>query len=353
MTKTIDELYKEMLSCFGQRSGYVPNASCDLAARLYAAAAQIQGLYTQAQWVLEQCFPQSAQGAYLERHAALRGLYRGVATRAAGVLRFGTAEVADTDLTIEAGTVCMTEEGIRFVTTEDAVLSAGSLYADAPALAMEPGRSGNVAPGTVTILSAMPIAIRACTNPDAFSGGDDAESDDSLRRRLLDTYHRLPNGANTAYYEQTALSYAAVAAAQAVCRPRGIGSVDVYVASNAGIPDEELLAEIESYLQEKREISVDLQVLPPTALPVDVAVAIRSADGFSFSAAQAAAEAAIRGAFTGALLGREMTMAQLGNLLYSLDEVSNYRLTAPAADIPAATAVLPTLGSLTITEWEA
>ena len=129
--------------------------------------------------------------------------------------------------------------------------------------------------------------------------------------------------------------------------------MDVYVASNAGIPDEELLAEIESYLQEKREISVDLQVLPPTALPVDVAVAIRSADGFSFSAAQAAAEAAIRGAFTGALLGREMTMAQLGNLLYSLDEVSNYRLTAPAADIPAATAVLPTLGSLTITEWEA
>lgn len=49
--------------------------------------------------------------------------------------------------------------------------------------------------------------------------------------------------------------------------------MDVYVASNAGIPDEELLAEIESYLQEKREISVDLQVLPPTALPVDVAVA--------------------------------------------------------------------------------
>lgn len=67
----------------------------------------------------------------------------------------------------------------------------------------------------------MPIAIRACTNPDAFSGGDDAESDDSLRRRLLDTYHRLPNGANTAYYEQTALSYAAVAAGPGCVPPQG------------------------------------------------------------------------------------------------------------------------------------
>ena len=34
----------------------------------------------------------------------------------------------------------------------------------------------------------MPVGIRACTNPEAFSGGDDAESDEALRRRLLDSY---------------------------------------------------------------------------------------------------------------------------------------------------------------------
>ena len=59
MSKTIDEIYGEMLAVFVEASGYLPAPSCDLAARLYAAAAQIQGLQQQARWVLEQCFPQT------------------------------------------------------------------------------------------------------------------------------------------------------------------------------------------------------------------------------------------------------------------------------------------------------
>ena len=205
MEKTIDGIYQEMLALFAQRSGYLPSASCDLAARLYAAAAQIQSLYLQAQWVLDQSFPQTARGEALERHAQLRGLRRGVATRAAGHLRFGISTAVGSDLFVGAGTVCMTAEGVRFQTTEDAVLAGGSLYVDIPAEAVEPGKAGNAAANTVTIMAAMPVGVRACTNPEAFSGGDDEEDDEALRLRLLDTYRRLPNGANAAYYEQTAL----------------------------------------------------------------------------------------------------------------------------------------------------
>lgn len=353
MKKTTEEIYQEMLSAFGEASGYLPHASCDLSARLYAAAAQIEGLYHQAQWVLEQSFPQTAQGVYLERHAALRGLNRGVATCATGVLRFGVSSAAAADLPIGSGTVCMTESGIRFATTDDAVLAAGDLTIDVPAVALEPGRQGNVAAGSVTIMAAMPVGIRACTNPEAFSGGDDAESDDALRARLLDTYQRLPNGANAAYYEQVALSYNGVAAATAVGRPRGVGSVDVYVATDAGVPGEELLSAIGSYLQERREISVDLQVKAPTPVPVDIAVTVLSAPGSSFAAAQADVDAALRDLFTGALLGRGVTLAELGDVLYHLDTVQNYRFSAPAADVEASPTLLPTLGTVTVTEWEA
>ena len=199
MPKTIDEIYGEMLAVFAQASGYLPSASCDLAARLYAAAAQIHGLLLQAQWVLAQSFPQTAQGEYLERLAALRGIRRSVATCATGSLRFGVSDAVSGDLTIRSGTTCMTDTGIRFATTEDAVLTAGTLYVDVPAMALEPGRAGNVAANTVTIMAAMPTGIKACTNPAAFSGGDDAEDDESLRARLLDSFIRLPNGANAAY----------------------------------------------------------------------------------------------------------------------------------------------------------
>ncbi len=353
MQKTTNEIYREMLSAFTEASGYLPHASCDLAARLYAAAAQIEGLYHQAQWVLDQSFPQTAQGPYLDQHAALRGLKRSSATCATGVLRFGTSAAAAGDLSISAGTVCMTAEGVRFATTEDAVLQAGELYADVPAAAVEPGRDGNIAAGRITIMSAMPTGIRSCTNPAAFIGGSDAEDDEALRRRLLDTYQRLPNGANAAYYEQVALSYDGVAAATAVGLPRGVGSVDVYVATNGGIPDEDLLQAIGSYLQERREISVDLRVLAPTLAPVDIAVSILPARGASFSQAEAAVGDALRGFFTGKLLGRSVTLAQLGDLLYHLDSVQNYRFSIPAADVAASPTVLPALGTLTVREWGA
>lgn len=156
MEKTIDAIYGEMLSAFGEASGYLPSASCDLAARLYAAAAQIQGMYLQAQWLLDQSFPQTAKGDYLERHAQLRGLSRSVATCAEGTLRFGLSVPVSGDLTVKSGTVCMTETGIRYATTDNVTLRAGQLYADAPAVALEPGRAGNVAANTITIMAAMP-----------------------------------------------------------------------------------------------------------------------------------------------------------------------------------------------------
>lgn len=350
--KQLDTIYNEMLETFSQASGYIPHNSCDLSARLYAAAAQVQALYHQAQWVLEQSFPQTAQGIYLEQHAALRGLQRDAAAHATGVIRFGASNTT-MDLTIEAGTICMTKSGIRFSTTEDATLTAGGSYVDVPAKAVNAGTDGNVAAGAITIMSAMPTGIQACVNPDAFSGGTNAESDEELRTRLMDSYKRLPNGANAAYYEQTALSYAGVAAATAVGRPRGVGSVDVYVATDKGIPEAELLDTISAYLQQRREISVDLQVLAPTTRAVDISVAILPSSYTTFEKAQSQVDAALRGAFTGSLLGKGVTLAYLGDLLYHLEGVSNYHIAAPTEDIAASPTILPMLGTVTITELEA
>ena len=352
MEKTIDTIYSEMLAVFGEASGYLPSSSCDLAARLYAAAAQIQSLYLQAQWLLDQSFPQTAAGEYLDRHAQLRGISRNVATCATGKLRFGVSTAVNGDLAVKSGTVCMTKDGVRFATTDDAVLKAGALYVDVPAMALEPGRKGNAGISTVTIMAAIPVGIKACTNPEAFSGGEDEENDEGLRRRLLDSYRRLPNGANAAYYEQTAMSFPGVASAVAVRHPRGVGSVDLYIATDAGIPDTALLSEINEYLQEKREISVDLWVMTPTIKPVTVQVAIQPASGYSFETAQADADAALRAAFTGVLLGREVTLAFLGNLLYRLDSVRNYTFVSPSSDIPASPTVLPCLGTVSISPWE-
>lgn len=216
--RSVEEIYAQMREDMEERCGFQPEDSCDLAVRLYAAAAQIQALEMQADWVLDQSFPQTAQGVYLERHAAMRGLTRIAGTCAEGTLRFSVDLAPASDLTIPQGTVCMTAEEIRFETTAAGSLKAGELSVDIPARAVESGASGNAAPDTITILTACPIGVTHCTNPKAFSGGSDPEDDESLRSRVLESYQRLPNGANAAWYEKTAMSHAGVVAAAAVGR---------------------------------------------------------------------------------------------------------------------------------------
>jgi len=337
-----------MLAAFTERSGVQIVDGGELALRLYAVAAQIHALGLQADWTKRQCFPRTAEGEYLDMHAEMRGLERRTATKSDGVLRFSVDNAAEHDLTIPVGTVCMTAGLVRFETTETATLTAGSLWVDAPAQALEAGAAGNVAAGTVVTMSVAPVGIARCTNLEAFSGGADAEEDESLRKRILDSYKRLPNGANAAFYQQGALSFEQVAAATVLPRNRGIGTVDVVIASHAGIPDDELLALVQTYFEERREIAVDVSVLAPSAQAVDVSVTITPAEGYDLSTVSTAVETALRGYFDGKLLSQGVLRAKLGHLIYSVEGVENYQVIAPADDVAAASGVLPVLGELAV-----
>ena len=350
--RSVEEIYAQMRADMEERCGFQPEDSCDLAVRLYAAAAQIQALEMQADWVLDQSFPQTAQGVYLERHAAMRGLTRIDGTQAEGTLRFSVDLAPASDLVIPQGTVCMTAEETRFETTAAGSLKAGELSVDIPARAVESGASGNAAPDTITILTACPIGVTHCTNPKAFSGGSDPEDDESLRGRVLESYQRLPNGANAAWYEKTAMSHTGVVAARAVGRARGIGTVDVYIASAAGTPSEELLQQVQADIQEKREIAVDVKVLAPTEKQVDITMQVAAASGWSGEEAVAAAEQAVTAFFSGQLLGKTVRLAELSSLVFSLESVSNVRITAPQEDAAAQQSELAVLGELTVTAWE-
>ena len=92
--KTTEEIYQALLAAFAQRAGFTPEADCDLAVRLYAAAAELQALDIQGEWVLDQSFPQTAQGVYLDYHAQMRGITRTAATKAVGTLRFSVEQAA-------------------------------------------------------------------------------------------------------------------------------------------------------------------------------------------------------------------------------------------------------------------
>lgn len=345
-----ETIYQELLTAYGQKRGSRLAEDCDLAVRLWAVAAQIQALEAQAEWVLGQSFPQTATGIYLDRHAAVRGMERQPSSRAVGSLTFSAANAQTGAVTIPAETVCMTAGAVCFQTTEDAVLPAGETEVTVPAEAVESGSGGNVGAGAVCVLTACPVAVTAVSNHAAFTGGSGEETDAELRKRLLESFQRLPNGANAAWYEQTACHCTGVAAAKAIGRARGVGTVDVYVSTPAGLPSQELLEELQETFRENREIAVDVQVKAPTALTVDPAITVEAAEGTDFSEAKTAVEAVLADFFSGKLLGKTVKLAELYSRIYGLAEVENCCISAPAADVEVGETELPVLGSVSVTE---
>ena len=166
---------------------------------------------------------------------------------------------------------------------------------------------------------------------------------------MLDTFRRMPNGANAAFYEQEALSFPEVAAVSVVPRPRGVGTVDVVIATASGLPDSGLLEAVEAHLEARREIAVDLQVKAPSVRQIDVSVSVAAEAGADADGVQDAVESAIQTWFDGKLLGQNVLRARLGDIVYGVEGVANYAITAPAADVAVDVDELPRLGALTVT----
>ena len=339
-----------MLAVFARETGMLPEGTGELAVRLYALAAQVYGLYQEAEWTRRQCFPQTATGEELDKHAFLRGLTRNEAVRATGTLRFSVGTAAQTDLPIPQGTVCMTAGLVTFETTREAVLPAGNLSVDVPAQAVRPGSGGNTPAGTIRTMAVARAGVAARTPPAALTGGRGTERDEDLRARILASYQRLPNGTNAAYYEQEATALEGVAAANVLPKNRGLGTVDIYIAADGGLPSQELLEEVQNALESKREIAVDLRVLSPQAVTVNVLVSVKARESHLIQSVREAVSAAIQTWFDGGLLGKDLLLADLHQLIYETEGVANYRIDSPANDVTVSPGQLPVLGVLSVEE---
>lgn len=348
--KTAEAIYDEMADQFAQETGMELAGAGEMAVRLRALAAQVYGLYLESAWTRKQCFPQTATGEDLDRHAFLRGVTRLPASRAAGTLRFSVQTAGTADLPIPQGTVCLTAGLVAFATTQEGVLAAGQTQVDLPAQAVEPGPGGNVPAGTVQTMSVAPVGIAACTNPAPFTGGRAAEGDEALRERVLATYRQLPTGANKAYYAQQALGVEGVTAVTVLPKARGLGTVDVVVTGPNGLPGEDLVDQVQAVLEAQREIAVDLQVRAPTAVTVNLVLSVQPQAGLLPGPVLARVEEAMETWFDGTMLGQDVLLARIGQRLFQVEGVANYAIEGPSGDVSIDEDELPVLGTLSVEE---
>ncbi len=348
--ETVEEIYESMMDTYATHTGVRPTVSCDMSVRLYAVASQIFALQAQREWVQRQCFPQTASDDFLDYHGEMRGVTRKEPCKATGTLRFLASTAPTQDLEIPKGTIAMTAGLLRYETVEAAVISAGETMVTVKAEAQEEGVGGNITAGMVITMSVPPVGVSACTNLEPFENGTDLESDEEFRLRIMDTYQRLPNGANAAFYLQEAMSIELVASAQVIPRSRGVCTVDVIISDPSGEPDEELLAEVQAHLDERREIAVDVLVRAPTLVTMDLEVAVVSESEYTTEEAIAEVEEVIGAWFDGSRLGETLLEGALGHLIYQCKSVKNYQIETDLFQYTIAAAELPVLGALTVRE---
>ena len=347
--KSAEELYQEMTEVFARQTGMEAVAG-EAAVRLYALAAQVYGLYAELDWTRKQCFPQTATGEALDKHGFLRGLTRQAATKAEGKLRFSVQVAAGEDLPIPKGTMGLTAGQVAFETVEEAVLSAGSLSVDVMAQAVEAGPSGNTAVGLIRTMSVAPAGIAACTNPATFTGGREEEEDEAFRARILATYRQLPNGTNAAAYAQQTLAVEGVCAVNVLPKKRGLGTVDVVITSAGGVPGTALVEQVQGVLEEQREIAVDVKVMAPETVTVDLILSVKPKEGLLPGPVIDRVKAALRAWFDGSLLGQDVLLAQIGQKIFAVDGVANYQIQGPVNDVTVGRGQLPVLGKLSVEE---
>lgn len=129
-------------------------------------------------------FPQWSYGRWLEEHAAPLGITRKPPSAAYGIVTVtgipGTEIPAGFAFAVPA--VC-SAPSIGFITEEDATIGEDGTV-DIGVIAKEPGTSGNVKAGSITIMETPMKGITEITNREKTSGGTLEEDDEGLRQRI-------------------------------------------------------------------------------------------------------------------------------------------------------------------------
>jgi uncharacterized phage protein gp47/JayE len=114
------------------------------------------------------------------------GLRRQGARPASGRLVLSRGAVDASRLVYAAGVVGLTDDGLEFRTTEQAVIESGQTDSNAvTGVAIVPGSSGNVDVGAIRKFRSKPPGLSAITNTTKFARGRDRESDDEYLARAL------------------------------------------------------------------------------------------------------------------------------------------------------------------------
>lgn len=312
------------------------NTVLGVLARVQANAAYLQHLHLRA--IADDLHPDTAEKGRLEGHAAVWGITRKAAAAATGSVTFaGTAGTP-----IPVGTR-LTFGAAGFVTT-----ASGTVGAAVPVAAEVAGAAGNVVAGAVLQLVSPLAGVApqsAVVGAAGLAGGRAAETDDSLRARLLELIRSPSRGGAATDYVVWAKRAAGVEQVSVYSGWVGLGTVGVVVAMTGGAaPSAGDLARVAAEIEAERPITASVTVVPavPTAQPLTVQL---SPDTTANRAAVTAAYAAFLAREPG--IGGTIFASRRSEALSAAAGEYAHRVTSPPGDVALGQTELAVPGTIT------
>ena len=298
----------------------------DIAIRLKVLAGEIYNMQTTVEWLKRQLFPSTATGEFLDRFAAQRGLARNAAVKARGQLKFSVNEQKTTAVTIPRGTVVSTDSElpVRLYTTEDSEIPPNTYSVSVPAEAEQAGYRGNVNARTAVVPVSVPSEVDSVTNDSAFTGGSDEESDTTLRARIQNSYVNCPNGMNASFYIQLVKQVDGITKAGVVSKPRGAGTINIYIADTDGNATDAQLYEAQSLVDAQRELNVDAVVARAVSLSYDLSVVVTKKAGYSSAEVISMCTDAFEDYLSSLPMGGKLYLPNLGKYLLDTGCIETY-----------------------------
>ena len=318
-------------------------------------------------WQFLQLFPETAEGAYLDRFGARYGLPRTQAQAAAGAIAI-TASAGP--VAILAGTLLQTTDGSVTVQTQ-VVLNLGSGIGQAAVVAVTPGSVGNLPAGTLlafvsAIAGVLPTAtvVLASDGINGLTGGLDVETDAAYAARIRQREQRIPQGGASGDYIGWAELTPGVTRAWEYPRNRGTGTIDVAFVMDQRddiIPLAADVAACQASLDANRSVVGDCVAFAPLADAIAVRVVnLTYATGTTAADGEAAIQTALTSFFLQATPGGAgdgpgidaahpaglLRLEALSDAITQTPGIGAFDLLAPTADIVSAHGHLATLGAL-------
>jgi len=309
------------------------------------------GLYKYIGWASRQAFPDTAEMQYLERWGSIRGIARVTATYASGLVTItGTSGAS-----LPSGSVLVSTAGLRYDTKSAMTLSgtsgtvtvtaeiAGSDYtlANGSSLTLESSYTGIDSTATVT------------SGSELATTGTDAETDTSLRKRVVSAFAYIPRGGTINDYKNwAATACTALTRSWVFCVQNDdlmtVGDVKLYfmcdTSSAQTAPTDAQVNAVTSYTQGVMPAGTAFTAYAPptTALDITVAIYPNTSDIQASCTTEVANMLLEKAVPNGTIYLSDITAA-----FNRVSSLTRFSVTSPTTDQTFASYTLPVPGTIT------